>query len=67
VKLTISDIAYVLDVTRATVYNRQKAGDLPPGTGLDVIKAAIDADERRIADIRERLAEIAYQKLVVTL
>ena len=64
INFTINDIAYILGVTRATVYNWQNSGALPAGSGIDVIKAAITNDERKLADIRKRLSERATEKLV---
>ena len=66
VTLTIKDIAEILGVTRATVYNRQAAGDLPAGTGIEVIGADIARREQEIADIRARLSAMITERLVVS-
>ena len=65
VDLTIKDIAYILGVTRGTVYNKQRDGEWPNGSGLDVIRAAIEADEQRIVEIRARLSEKVAERLTV--
>jgi hypothetical protein len=66
-EITMKDIAYILGVTRATVYNRQKAGELPAGNGLSIVKAAIAIEEKRIADMRERLSSVVADRLVVSI
>jgi len=65
VDLTIEDVAYILGVTRATIYNRQAGGSLPSGTGIDLARAAIRIEEDRIAEMRRRLTEKITEHLVV--
>ena len=64
ISFTVDDIAYILGVTRATIYNWQKAKTLPAGSGINVIKAALDNEERKLAAIRKRLSERATERLV---
>lgn len=66
VELSISDIAEILGVTRATIYTWQKEGKLPPGAGLDVIRADIQRKEKEITLIRERLAAMVSERLIIS-
>jgi len=65
VELTMDDIAEILGVTRATIYNRQRVGELPAGNGLDVVRAAIRKEELRIEEMRKRFSKKVAERLVV--
>ena len=64
-QLTMEQIAYVLGVSRNTIYNRQRTGELPAGAGLDVVRAAFAAEEQRLEDMRGRLSEVIADSLIV--
>ena len=61
--LTVKDIADVLGVTRGTIYNRQTSGELPKGTGIDVIRAGIRQYEHELQEINERFIKLVAERL----
>lgn len=61
----MDDVAHILGVTRATIYNRIRAGELPDGSMLDIVEAAIQLEEERVKEMRKRYSERAREKLVI--
>ena len=63
--MTVAELAYVLGVSRMTIYNRQKSGDLPEGAPLQVAEQAIQQAQDSVDAMRERLSQVRYSAVKV--
>ena len=63
--MTVAELAYVLGVSRMTVYNRQKSGDLPEGMPSQVAEQAIQIAQDNVDAMRERLSQVRYSVIKV--
>jgi len=61
----MEDVAYILGISRPTLYYRQRNGELPAGSGYELARAAIRQEEARLAEIRARLSEKVAERLIV--
>lgn len=65
-QLTYADVAAILGVTRMTIYNRVKAGELPAEPD-EMVRQTIREMEGDIEQIRKRYADIKAQAFLRTI
>ena len=65
IEFTMSDVAAIIGVTRATIYNRQAAGQLPSGSGLQILRAEVERQERELSELKARIRVAINERIAL--